>query len=169
MNIITPILKARQEHKGILCITKRGVLKSGKADVCWVFESSIDKKKDYKLVNLWELYGGGMEVTILFKDKENNVKEAFTKTFMPQKPPQWGDDFVNDSSQRQGFDRRMTDISSILDDGFIRPSNILWTEYFPGQPGGRSLLVFDGVYKSTATVDIDVENLKSISSVEVHF
>jgi hypothetical protein len=158
LNRETPIRKHLRDNNKILCIAKKAVLKSGKADVCWALQVKREESGGYSLLNL-PVSAQNMTLTVSFKDKEGNIMESATYAMGFED---------SDTPQKQGFSiRRDTpdDAASVFSlmqpDGFA-PPNIL---------GGRIswiLLIADGVFNVNVKAEIGMKNLNNISSMEVH-
>jgi len=74
---MTPIGRAyygAKEHNGILCMAQRGVLKSGKADTCWIFQRPFGQSEGESLLNL-PVVPGQMTLSIIFKDRGNKIMD----------------------------------------------------------------------------------------------
>lgn len=158
LNRETPIRKHLREKNEILCIAKKGVLKNGKADVCWALQPKSEKSGGYSLLNL-PVSSENMTLTVLFKDKEGNIMEAATYA-MSYKD--------TDTPKKQGFFYYRgiapdTDsVFSLMETRGFAPPNIL------GRRGDWMLLIADGVFNVNVKAKIDIKNLNNISSMEVH-
>ena len=164
---MTPIARAyygAKEHNGIICIGKRGVLKNGKADTCWVFQRPLGQGEGDNLLNL-PVVSGSMTLSISFKDRENKTVEVISYALQRGDSDTW-------MGQRIAFGRNDIHFSLQLDLGTFHPPNVLWSSDHDSynSPATRHvLLISDGVFNLTVKAQIRVENLKNISSMEVHF
>jgi len=153
----TPIIKHLEDNNKILCMSKKGVLKSGNADICWALQHKPKHSEEYNLLNLPT--SSTMRLTIFFKDKGTNILEAAAYGMA---------EADTDNPQKQaifeGFDpNRAHQLNFFFSKpGWGSPPNIL------RRGDNYCILLADGVFNLNAKAKVDINNLNNISSMEVH-
>jgi hypothetical protein len=154
----TPITRNLREKNKIICIAKKGILKSGSADVCFAFQYKPERGAGYGLLNL-PYSSDHMKLAILFKEKEGNIIEAANYSLRYE-------DSDSPKKQRIFLDRGdpnwLRVLTAMEGQGFV-PPDILWrdlnSEYL--------LFVADGDFHLEVKAEISMKNLNDMASIEV--